>query len=371
VAFAARFPRLAVRCSSPSDWGWDPVQNAALLPWLSSTALLHSIRVQERRGSWQRWNVLLIGITFLLCIFARFLVHSDIVQSIHAYGQGADGIATTLGGYLFVLATGFAALVLWRLPKLVGRGSLDVFAYPDGGVLFGNFVLAIFGALVLLGTLWPAFSESVEHARIQVGPLFFERCAKPLGIVALIGIGTSVWAGRRHPARLASRLVHLGLFVLMLGFSGASRDWEAQHRLTPGESWSIGPYTIEYRTVEALEVAGFPGARARLALRVDGRPRAMLLPERHAYLQQGTTWSRPAIYSTWREDLHVILVGVDSDQSILLAAVGKPLVQWVWIGGWMLLLGGTLLLSPQRATSHASTLSEPDRPLRPLVPQRE
>ncbi len=337
-------------------WSWDPTQCAALVPWLSSTALLHSVALQERRGILKLWNIVLLGLTYVLCVFTSFLVHSGVLQSIHSYSGSTDGLSATLGAYLVVLILAFASLTVLRAPQIERQGHLESLVSLDAGVLVSQYLLFSGISLLLLGMLWPVLSEIGADTRVQVGPLFFERYGRWLGVLALVLIlGTSL-IETKTPRRAAAHVAHLALFVMALGFFGATLDTSGDALLAPGESWTFGRYTVEYRSVHPVQEGGFVGGRARLGLRIDGRPAAILSPEKRSYLQQGLTWTRPAIYSTWREDFHVILVGIEPDQSVAVEAVIKPFVQWVWVGGWLLLVGGTLLLAPSR-TAGSSTRS--------------
>jgi cytochrome c-type biogenesis protein CcmF len=149
-------------------WGWDPVENAALLPWLTGTAFLHSIIVQEKRGMLRVWNVSLIVATFVLALIGTFLVRSGILDSIHAFG------ASTLGKPFLVLiaavAIGSTALIISRLPELRSRARLDSLLSREAFFLLNNVALVGLAFVVLWGTFFPLVSEALTGRRASVGP---------------------------------------------------------------------------------------------------------------------------------------------------------------------------------------------------------
>ncbi|HSW39313.1 MAG TPA: heme lyase CcmF/NrfE family subunit [Acidobacteriota bacterium] len=168
-------------------WAWDPVENASLMPWLLSTAFLHSVIVQERRGMLKTWNVLLIVFTYLLCIFGTFLTRSGIVTSIHAFAESNLG-----GGFIIYIAIVLviSLSVIWlRRPYLKSERRLDSMASRESAFLFNNllFVAACFA--VFWGTMFPVFSEWLQGTRISVGPVFFNKITIPIGLLLLLLTG--------------------------------------------------------------------------------------------------------------------------------------------------------------------------------------
>ncbi|MBV9341410.1 MAG: heme lyase CcmF/NrfE family subunit [Acidobacteria bacterium] len=164
-------------------WGWDPVENASLLPWLTGTAFLHSVMMQEKRGMLKTWNMWLIFSTFLLAIFGTFLTRSGVVNSVHAFAQSSIGdwfvafLAVTLAACIFFYAKNRAHLRSeHRLESLVSRES---------SFLFNNLVLLVACFAVLWGTLFPVISEWVEGHKVTVGPPFFNKVMVPIGLFLL------------------------------------------------------------------------------------------------------------------------------------------------------------------------------------------
>jgi cytochrome c-type biogenesis protein CcmF len=170
-------------------WGWDPVENAALLPWLTGTALLHSSMVQEKRGMLKIWNVSLVMGTFALALTGTFLVRSGILSSIHAFG------VSTLG-FPFVVAIGAtllgsALLVWWRRQALASEHRLDSLVSREAIFLLNNLVLVALAFVIFWGTFFPLISEALTGDQVAVGPPWFERYVVPLGIVLVVltGVG--------------------------------------------------------------------------------------------------------------------------------------------------------------------------------------
>ena len=170
-------------------WAWDPVENASFLPWLTGTAFLHSIMVQEKRGMLRKWNVTLVVSTFLLSILGTFITRSGVISSVHSFAQSEVGY--WFAGFLLVAIAVTAYLVTTRLDDLRARATLESMASREASFLFNNLLLVGIAFSVLWGTLFPMLSEAVRGEKITVGPPFFNQVNIPLGLLllALTGIG--------------------------------------------------------------------------------------------------------------------------------------------------------------------------------------
>jgi cytochrome c-type biogenesis protein CcmF len=170
-------------------WGWDPVENAALMPWLVGTAFLHSVMVQEKRGMLKVWNVSLISATFCLCLLGTFLVRSGILQSIHAFG------ASTVGGPLLVMiavvAVGATVLIVSRLDQLRPERRIDSLVSRESIFLVNNVLLVGLAAVIFWGTFFPLISEFFTGERHSLAAPWFDRYVTPLGVLLVLftGIG--------------------------------------------------------------------------------------------------------------------------------------------------------------------------------------
>ncbi|MFC4639580.1 heme lyase CcmF/NrfE family subunit [Deinococcus hohokamensis] len=171
-------------------WAWDPVENASLIPWLLTTAFLHSIQIQERRGLMRAWNVWLIVLAYASTVLGTFLNRSGIVQSVHAFAGGPVG-PVFLGFLAFLLVAG-TLLAAWRAPHLRDDGDPPAPLSREGAFLAGNWLFLVFAFMVLLGTLFPTFLEFAQGRRdASVGPAFYNAFAVPLGLglLLLMGVG--------------------------------------------------------------------------------------------------------------------------------------------------------------------------------------
>src|SRR5687768_13250313 len=170
-------------------WSWDPVENASLLPWLTMTAFLHSVMIQEKRGMLKRWNVGLVVASFLLSIFGTFITRSGVIASVHSFTQ--SGVGYYFLGFLLLAGILSFALLYVRWPLLEPEARLESMASREAAFLFNNLAFVGIAFSVLWGTLFPIISEAVRGTKITVGPPFFNRVNVPLGLflVTLTGIG--------------------------------------------------------------------------------------------------------------------------------------------------------------------------------------
>lgn len=169
-------------------WGWDPVENSSLIPWLVGTAFLHSALVQERRGMFRKWNFALITLTFVLCLFATFVTRSGVIQSVHAFGQSSLGYFF-MSLILFFLAVGFGLLYRHRR-ELQGEGEPEDFLSRESAFLAGNLLFCGAAVAVFLGTVYPTLTELVQGVQVALDASFYQRVVGPviLAVLALLGL---------------------------------------------------------------------------------------------------------------------------------------------------------------------------------------
>ena len=248
-------------------WAWDPVENAAFMPWLVSTAYLHSVIIQEKKDMLRVWNMVLVLLTFALTIFGTFLTRSGVISSVHSFTQ--SGLGPYFVGFLLLAVVTAGGLVAYRLPQLRTPGTIESFLSRESAFLFNNLLLVGIAFAVFWGTVFPVISEAVRGVKITVGPPFFNRVNAPLGIALLflMGIGPVI-AWRRATARnlwlafAAPVGVALGSAVLLL-LAG----------MPPGLAWltfvggvfSLGTVVQEF----------WRGMRARQAMLHESAPRAL------------------------------------------------------------------------------------------------
>jgi cytochrome c-type biogenesis protein CcmF len=209
-------------------WAWDPVENASFLPWLTATAFLHSVMVQERRGMLKTWNLSLIIGTFLLTLFGTFLTRSGILDSVHAFTEGMMG--PLFLAFIALLLIVSLVLIAWRSDRLHSPGSLDAVVSRESTFILNNLLFVAFTFTVLLGTTFPLIVEAVNGNRVSVGPPYFNMVSIPIGVLLLflMGVGPALPWRRTTPEKLKrSFLVPtiVGLVSVLLGFVLGTRSF--------------------------------------------------------------------------------------------------------------------------------------------------
>ncbi len=180
-------------------WGWDPVENASLLPWLTGTAYLHSVMIQEKRGMLKVWNLFLIVATFALSIFGTFLTRSGIVSSVHSFSESSIGPFLILGIAAVVVASG--SLIVWRLPELRAEHRIDSLVSRESSFLVNNLLLLGMAFTVFWGTVFPLAAEAVRGLKVSVGAPFFEALMTPLALALLALVGLCPLLAWRRASR--------------------------------------------------------------------------------------------------------------------------------------------------------------------------
>jgi cytochrome c-type biogenesis protein CcmF len=250
-------------------WFWDPVENASLLPWLTATAFLHSIQIQENRGMLKVWNMSLVTLTFLLTIFATFLTRSGLIESVHTFAENTQ-IALIFLSFMGVVAGACLLLIVWRYPMLKSENQIQSFISREAAFLFNNLFLLGIAFAVMWGTLLPLISEWLTGQAISVGPPFFNRVNLPIGmaLLALTGIGPVIaWrrASRRNLARNFVMPVAMGTVVVAALYLSGARNGMAL--LTFG----LAAFVVTIIFVEFVK-----GTKARASIEGEGPAIALL-----------------------------------------------------------------------------------------------
>jgi cytochrome c-type biogenesis protein CcmF len=243
-------------------WMWDPVENASLLPWLTGTAFLHSIMIQEKRGMLRKWNVVLVVATFLLSILGTFITRSGVIQSVHSFAQSAIG--HWFAWFMVLMVAVSIWLVSIRLKDLESKAELEAMISREAAFLYNNLVLVGIAFSVLWGTLFPILSEAVRGTKITVGESFFNTVNVPLGLLllALTGIGpliawrkASVANVKRQFAMPAFTGVFIGAALFVLGI----------RELAPLVAWTLSGFVFGTIAQEF-----YKGVGARMKIHGEG-----------------------------------------------------------------------------------------------------
>ena len=211
-------------------WAWDPVENAAFMPWLTGTAFLHSVMIQERRRMLRLWNISLVILTFGLTLFGTFLTRSGVIASVHAFTQGSIGILF-LGFLALVLLTALG-LVAWRWDAFRSEGELDSVVSRESAFLLNNVLLVAAAFTVFFGTVFPLLSEAVRGEKVSVGAPFFNQVNVPLflSLVFLMGVGPLIAWRRASVDNLKRNFlwpIALGIVAAAVAFALGVRSFLA------------------------------------------------------------------------------------------------------------------------------------------------
>jgi cytochrome c-type biogenesis protein CcmF len=410
-------------------WAWDPVENASFLPWLTGTAYLHSVMVQERRGMLRVWNLSLLCATFSLTILGTFITRSGVLDSVHAFSDSTIGPAIL--GFFALIVVVTIGLIAWRGDRLRSPGRIDSPISREGAFLANNVLFAAFAFVVLLGTVFPLLIEALDGKRISVGVPYFNRMTMPIGLTLLFlmavapvlpwrkasgellrhrllwpaWIGTGcvmlgvllgqtglaplvayglggfaagsagrqlVLATRRQGWRgLVGRanggmIVHLGVVVIAVAFAAsASNVRQSEFTLSPGQTASFAGHQITYVRMDEVVDANKTATRALVT--VDGN--GPFAPGINKFTFGSNVVGTPSVYSTWRTDVALSLLDVPAaaDQPATIRVTIQPLIMWLWIGGGIMAAGTLLAAFPRgrRRGTEPVSAPVPDRRTRP------
>jgi cytochrome c-type biogenesis protein CcmF len=209
-------------------WAWDPVENAAFMPWLVMTAYLHSVMVQERKDMLKVWNLALIGLAFALTLFGTFITRSGVISSVHSFTQ--SGLGPYFLSFLLIVVVGYTGLLLSRVRDLRSPAELESYLSREAAFLFNNLVLVGIAFAVFWGTIFPVISEAVRGVKITVGPPFFNKVNAPLALalIFLMGVGPLIaWrrASRKNLVQSFAAPAMAGVMTGLIAFVAGIREW--------------------------------------------------------------------------------------------------------------------------------------------------
>lgn len=408
-------------------WAWDPVENASLMPWLTGSAFLHSVMVQERKNMLKIWSVLLIIITFSLTLFGTFLVRSGIVSSVHAFGSSSIG--TFFLAFMTLVITASLYLVADRLKMLKQSNEFEGIISKESSFLLNNLLLVGSAFTIFWGTIFPVVSELFTGNKVTVGPPFFNAVIAPLGLafvllmgicpliawrraslknlisnfivpiaVAIVAAGVlfatgvtkvyaliaysisvfvvaatlqdilkGIWVRKKltgeslfvstfrlltkNRRRYGGYIIHIGIVMMIVGITGSNvYNTELTKTVKPGEAIEFAGYKMTYNGLQENARKNTQIVFADTQLSKDGQFLRSLHVEKVFYPTSEQPSTEPAIYSTWVEDFYVTLAGWEQDQSASFKINLNPLVKWLWVGGYVLILGTMFALWPGKGS---------------------
>ncbi|MBI2865266.1 MAG: heme lyase CcmF/NrfE family subunit [Chloroflexi bacterium] len=249
-------------------WGWDPVENASFMPWLTGTAFLHSVMIQERRGMLKVWNIVLIIATFCLTIFGTFLTRSGVLSSVHSFGQSSLGpfFMAFIGATLFISLT----MLFNRLDELKGDNELDSFLSRESMFLINNLILVGAAFATFWGTIFPVISEAVRGVKITVSAPFFNQVNLPIFIVLVAIMGICPLIGWRKASK--NNLIRNFLFPAVVGVLATVGIFA----LGAKDFLTLLPFGLSAFVTGTLLIEWFRGTRARHHLRQENYFLALL-----------------------------------------------------------------------------------------------
>ena len=395
-------------------WFWDPVENAAFIPWLVTTAALHCLLLKNHNPLAQLSALALVLLGFSLCLLGTFIVRSGIIQSVHAFAADPErGVIILLllllyGGAGFTLF-GLRCRHYWRAGKLAPLS-------PDGQLLLGSLILLAMALTTLLGTLYPLFYQAIGLGSLSVGAPYFNSLFVPMLALALLPMALSTlpkvnykylfmlafatlartavvlyfrgsldpWllAGgsmtlfltlilllyllplpskNSKPLNIPMLLAHFGLLISIIGATGVSCfEQHSLLRMGPGKGSILGDYTFIYEQTRLIDKPAYRGEQAVIRVERGEQLLTYLYPERQEFNTNGMSLSQAAIHRGAFGDLYVSMGTQLSDEEFLVRLSIKPLVSWIWLGGALMAIGGLTALrrryqqQPQAAFLNAS-----------------
>lgn len=391
-------------------WAWDPVENASLLPWLTGTAYIHSVLVQERRGMLRVWNLSLLISTFALTILGTFITRSGVINSVHAFGDGPVG-SWLLAGFAVVVVVSLG-LIAWRGDRLRSPGAIDSPISREAAFLANNVLFTLFAFIVLLGTIFPLLVEAFQDRRTVVGAPYFDRLSTPLGLVLLflmavapvlpwrkasmellstrlfwpawmgvaclalgVAVGADGWAPllafglagfaggaalrqlvlatRRQGWRgLVGRanggmVVHIGVILIAVALAASnSFTHSATLEVEQGSTVEWGGHTFEL--VSVTEELNDAGSERALKANVLLDGEQVYSPAITTYLNIGQDVGTPSVRTGFTKDVYLTVEpGLEAgDTTAVLRVFVKPMILWLWIGGLLMAIGTLLAAFP-------------------------
>ncbi len=388
-------------------WFWDPVENASLLPWLTATALLHTLIASDKKNQLLKTSMILSLVTFCLSILGTFVVRSGVLTSVHAFAvDPTRGIILLL--VLFVVMLVSLSLYAFKSRQLNSQ-PIRHFISRDFLFLLLAGLFSIATITVLLGTFYPMIFQIFGLGNISVGAPYFNLLFVPMAIVALlmmavsvfvrwegkttnantkmmvisslvsivIGLGIyrvqyeniavipslvwvlalaviigSVWSLKQSKGKAIGMVIaHIGIAIVMVGAAmNSEHSFENSAKMEPGIIAKLADYEITYKETELLVGSNYTAEQAKLLISENGKEIAMVQPQRRHYQVRVMNMSEPAMHWFWHGDIYVTLGEKLKDGSFALRLQYKAYVRWIWFGSILMALGGVLAMIKRKSS---------------------
>lgn len=324
-------------------WFWDPVENASLLPWLSASALLHSLSLTRRQGTFRHWSLLLAIVTLVLSLLGTLIVRSGILVSVHAFAL--DNVrAVPLFALFALLSLASLGLYAWRAKDSQQAPRLRV-GSRDMWVLATLLLFCAVLAIVLTGTLYPMIYGLLGWGRISVGAPYFNRATLPFGLLMLVVIALATFKNRRRSLRsqLPALLAHAGVLIAALGIgvSSVSRQ-EVSLNLSPGQQVELAGYTFRFERLELAAKGNYTTEKALMTLWQGDKRIGSLTPERRFYAARRQQMMEPDIRWNLIHDWYAVMGEKTGEDRYAMRLYVQSGVRWIWGGGLLMIVGALL-----------------------------
>ncbi|EDR2998069.1 heme lyase NrfEFG subunit NrfF [Salmonella enterica subsp. enterica serovar Braenderup] len=345
-------------------WFWDPVENASLLPWLSASALLHSLYVTRQRGIFRHWSLLLAIVTLILSLLGTLIVRSGILVSVHAFAL--DNVrAAPLFALFSVLSLASLGLYAWRGQQVRQSARFGGWS-REMLILVALLLFCAVLLIVLIGTLYPMIYGLFGWGRLSVGAPYFNRATLPFGLLMLLVIVLATIRSRKVSLRcqLPALLAHAGVQVFAAGivFSSGSRQ-EISLNLSPGQQVDLAGYIFRFERLDLEAKGNYTSEKALITLWRNEKRIGSLQPERRFYAARRQQMMEPGIRWNLMHDWYAVMgekTGPDRYAMRLYVQTG---VRWIWGGGLLMVFGA--LLSAWRGRKHPELLPDGAALIRP------
>ncbi len=391
-------------------WFWDPVENASLLPWLTATALLHTLIASHKQQQLLKTSVVLALVTFSLSILGTFVVRSGVLTSVHAFAVDPTRGIILLLILLIVLLVSFSLYALKS--KQLNSKSVTELMSRDFLFLLLAGLFSIATITVLLGTFYPMIFQILGLGNISVGAPYFNLLFVPMAIIALLMmavsifvqwgkkteiatkrnglilglgsiisgliiyrlqysemfivpsiiwvlaiavIGGSLWAIKQSQGKaLGMAVAHIGVAVVMIGAAmNAEHSFETSAKMEPGITAKLADYDITYAETDLLVASNYTAEQANLVISKEGKEIATVQPQRRHYQVRVMNMSEPAMHWFWHGDIYVTLGEKLKDGSFALRLQYKAYVRWIWFGSILMALGGIIAIIKKKKSEEA------------------